>query len=50
MKKLIILFSILTVILSSCKKPNYANLIIYNGIIYTVDSLNNTEKKDGTKD
>ena len=40
MKKLIFLFFII-IISSSCKKSNYADLIIYNGIIYTVDSLNN---------
>ena len=48
--KLIILFSILTVILSSCKKSNYADLIIYNGIIYTVDSLNNIVESVAVKD
>ena len=41
MKKLIFLFFII-IISFSCKKSNYADLIIYNGIIYTVDSLNNS--------
>ena len=50
MKKLIILFSILTVILSSCKKSNYADLILYNGIIHTVDSLNNIVEAVAIKD
>ncbi len=50
MKKLIILFSILTVILSSCKKSNYADLIIYNGTIHTVDSLNSSVEAVAVKD
>ena len=39
MKKLIFLFFVI-LIFSSCKKSNYADLIIYNGTIHTVDSLN----------
>jgi len=40
MKKLIFLLSFIIILSSSCKKSNYADLIIYNGIIHTVDSLN----------
>ena len=40
MKKLIFLLSFIIILSSSCKKLNYADLIIYNGIIHTVDSLN----------
>lgn len=40
MKNLIFLLSFIIILSSSCKKLNYADLIIYNGIIHTVDSLN----------
>ena len=49
MKKLIILFFII-IITSSCKKSNYADLIIYNGIIHTVDSLNSSVEAVAIKD
>jgi len=49
MKKLIFLFFI-TIISSSCKKSNYTDLIIYNGIIHTVDSLNSSVEAVAIKD
>ena len=48
MKKLIFLFFII-IISTSCKKSNYADLIIYNGIIHTVDSLNNSVESVAVK-
>ena len=49
MKKLIFLFFII-IISTSCKKSNYADLIIYNGIIHIVDSLNNIVESVAVKD
>ena len=49
MKKLIFLLSFIIILSSSCKKSNYADIIIYNGIIHTVDSLNTTVESVAVK-
>ena len=50
MKKLIFRLSIIIILSSSCKVSDYADIIIYNGTIHSVDSLNNIIEAVAIKD
>ena len=50
MKNLIFLLSFIIILSSSCNKSNYADIIIFNGVIHTVDSLNTSVEAVAIKD